>query len=86
MITIATGQREPAKLPEFRISNSETMQNKLVYQIRTGNMDANGLNRLQSQCMNELHQLRSELDELLQELREIANPTGDHKNRERIAA
>lgn len=71
---IATRNQEPARLPEFRIADSESMQNKLTYQIRTGNLNAGALDKLQSQCAEELHRLRSELELLLQELRESARP------------
>ncbi len=73
-------------MPEYRISDSETMQNKLTYQIRTGNLGDSDLNRLQQQCTNELHQLRSELDDLLRELRDIADRLGGLEIRYSIAA
>lgn len=87
MATMTTMQRqEPASMPEYRISDSETMQNKLTYQIRTGNLGSRDLDRLQQQCTNELHQLRSELDDLLRELREIADRLGGREIRYSIAA
>lgn len=87
MATMMTMQRqEPATMPEYRISDSETMQNKLTYQIRTGNLGSRDLDRLQQLCTNELHQLRSELDDLLRELREIADRLGGREIRYSIAA
>lgn len=79
-------RQEPARVPEFRICDSETMQNKLTYQIRTGNVSDRDLNRLQQQCANELHQLRSELDVLLRELSDIADRLGGREIRHSIAA
>ncbi len=73
-------------MPEYRISDSETMQNKLTYQIRTGNLSDRDLDRLQRQCANELHQLRSELDDMLRELRDIADRFGGRGIRYSIAA
>ncbi|MFC5403291.1 hypothetical protein [Cohnella soli] len=86
MLTIP--RHEPVKWPEFRISNSESMQNKLQYRIRTGSMNEAELDHLQSQCTNELHTLRSELDLLLQELRQsLAMDSNTNRiPRKRIAA
>ncbi|MFC5468056.1 hypothetical protein ACFPPD_04940 [Cohnella suwonensis] len=84
MLTIS--KREPVKWPEFRMSDSESMQNKLQYRIRTGNMNDSELNRLQTQCTEELHRLRTELDMLLRELRQNLDPNEDRNHRERIAA
>ncbi|WP_027086963.1 hypothetical protein [Cohnella panacarvi] len=87
MMTMMTMQRqEPATMPEYRLSDSETMQNKLTYQIRTGNLGIGDLDRLQQQCTSELHQLRSELDDLLRELRVISDRLGGRDNRFSIAA
>jgi hypothetical protein len=83
---------EPVKMAEFRISESESMQYKLLYQIRTGNMSASELDKLQFLCTNELHQLRSELDKMLQELRDQnnqmqgKNEENKEKDKESIAA
>ncbi|MFD0674640.1 hypothetical protein [Cohnella sp. GCM10027633] len=82
---IATHYQEPSRMPEYRIGDSESMQNKLLYLIRTGNMNAPALDKLQSQCTDELYRLRSELDLLLQELRDLAKPA-DYADRESIAA
>lgn len=84
MITMQ--RQEATRLPEFRISDSVTMQNKLTYQIRTGNISGHALDRLQQQCTNVLHELRSELDVLLRELREIADEQGSRAIRNSIAA
>ncbi|GMK41436.1 hypothetical protein PCCS19_44920 [Paenibacillus sp. CCS19] len=83
---ITPKQQEPARMPAFRISDSETMQNKMMYQIRMGNLNEDAMNRLQAQCMEELHQLRSELDVILQELRDIADRLNGRTRRESIAA
>ncbi|PWW02753.1 hypothetical protein DFQ01_10829 [Paenibacillus cellulosilyticus] len=83
---ITPKQQEPARMPAFRISDSETMQNKLMYQIRSGNLNEDAMNRLQTQCTEELHQLRSELDVMLQELREIADRLNGRTIQESIAA
>lgn len=69
----------------FRISDSESTVYKLMYQVRTGNVTGGELDRLQTQSTNELHRLRTELDLLLQELREFAR-SGDRKTIESIAA
>lgn len=73
-------------MPAFRISDSETMQNKLMYQIRLGNLNEGAMNRLQAQCTEELHLLRSELDVMLQELRETADRLNGRTKQESIAA
>ncbi|TCM96311.1 hypothetical protein EV294_105178 [Paenibacillus sp. BK033] len=83
---------EPARMPEYRISESESMQYKLLYQIRMGNMSTSELDKLQFLCKNELHQLRTELDTMLQELREMnkqmqgKNEEYTEKDKEGIAA
>jgi len=71
---------------EYRLCDSETMCNKLTYQIKTGNIGGMELNRLQSQCRKELQQLRTELDQLLQELRETAERMNGYKSERSIAA
>ncbi|MBO9596612.1 MAG: hypothetical protein J7559_02145 [Cohnella sp.] len=87
MATMTALQRqEPAAIREYRICDSETMQNKLTYQIRTGNLGNRDLDRLQRQCTEELNELRSELDDLLRELREIADRFGEREIRYSIAA
>ncbi|SEU10858.1 hypothetical protein [Paenibacillus sp. NFR01] len=79
-----TMQKQDSPLPaEFRISASETMQNKLLYQIHTGQFGDRELAHLQKACYKELHQLRSELDVLLDELRLIVS---GGKKREALAA
>lgn len=83
---ITPKQKEPTRMPAFRISDSETMQNKLMYQIRVGNMNEDAMNRLQAQCTEELQLLRSELDIMLQELREIADRLNGRTIQESIAA
>ncbi|WP_435171878.1 hypothetical protein [Paenibacillus glycanilyticus] len=84
---------EPARMPEYRISESESMQYKLLYQIRMGNMSTSELDKLQFLCKSELHQLRSELDAMLQELRDMnkqmqqgKNENHKEKDKESIAA
>ncbi|NIK71662.1 hypothetical protein [Paenibacillus sp. BK720] len=83
---------EPARMPEYRISESESMQYKLLYQIRMGNMSTSELDKLQFLCKSELHQLRTELDTMLQELREMnkqmqgKNEEYTEKDKEGIAA
>lgn len=83
---------ETVKMPEYRISESESMQYKLLYQIRMGHMSTNELDKLQFLCKQELHQLRSELDTMLQELRDMnkqmqgLNETHEQKDKESIAA
>jgi hypothetical protein len=92
MTMIKLQKTEPVKMAEFRISESESMQYKLLYQIRTGNMSASELDKLQFLCTNELHQLRSELDKMLQELRDLNNQMqgknndNKEKDKESIAA
>ncbi|MBD3919069.1 hypothetical protein H8B09_09910 [Paenibacillus sp. PR3] len=83
---ITPKQQEPTRMPAFRISDSETMQNKLMYQIRMGNVNEGAMNRIQEQCKEELQQLRSELDVMLQELREIADRLNGRTIQESIAA
>ncbi|WP_336773300.1 hypothetical protein [Paenibacillus sp. MMO-58] len=89
---IKAQKTEPARMPEYRISESESMQYKLLYQIRMGNMSASELDKLQFLCKSELHQLRSELDTMLQELRDMnkqmQGKKEDHteKDKESIAA
>ncbi|MNG00858.1 hypothetical protein D3C84_838110 [compost metagenome] len=73
-------------MTEYRISDSETMCNKLTYQIMTGNISGMELDRLQLQCKKELHQLRTELDQLLAELRETAERMNGYKSERSIAA
>ncbi|MCQ6561112.1 hypothetical protein [Paenibacillus mendelii] len=60
-----------------RISDCDTMTDKLIYQIRTGQITGSSLNTLGARCRTELHELRQELDELLRELREIAGNNSD---------
>ncbi|SFD81549.1 hypothetical protein SAMN05216378_1551 [Paenibacillus catalpae] len=92
MSTIKLQKTEPVRMPEYRISESESMQYKLLYQIRMGNMSTSELDKLQFLCKSELHQLRSELDTKLQELRDLNNQmqgnTDDNKekDKESIAA
>ncbi|MWC28061.1 hypothetical protein [Paenibacillus sp. MMS18-CY102] len=62
----------PAIVYASRISDSETMTNKLIYQIRSNQLSNTDLDKLQSRCTNELADLRQELDEMLRELRQIA--------------
>lgn len=87
-----TQKTEPARMPEYRISESESMQYKLLYQIRMGNMSTSELDKLQFLCKNELQQLRGELDTMLQELRDMnkqmQGKNDDHteKEKESIAA
>ncbi|MCM3628518.1 hypothetical protein M3194_14220 [Paenibacillus glycanilyticus] len=73
-------KNEPARMPEYRISESESMQYKLLYQIRMGNMSTSELDKLQFLCKNDLHQLRSELDTMLQELRDMNNQMQGNTN------
>ncbi|WP_127532871.1 hypothetical protein [Paenibacillus kobensis] len=68
-------------MTEYRISDSETMCNKLTYQIRTGSIQGMELDRLQLQCKKELQELRTELDQLLAELREAAERMNGYKNK-----
>ncbi len=76
---------EPAIAPRFRICDSESTQYKLLYRIRTGHIADGELDRVQAQCASELRELRSELDRLLQELRESVR-SDDRQKRESIAA
>lgn len=85
MTPIASAKPEPAKIQGFRISDSESTVYKLMYQVRTGNVTGQELDRLRTQSANELHQLRAELDLLLQELRDFAR-SEDRKKLESIAA
>ena len=85
MTPIVSVKPEPARIQGFRISDSESTVYKLMYQVRTGNLNGAALDRLQTQSTNELHQLRSELDLLLQELREFAR-SEDRQTGESIAA
>ncbi|RTE03973.1 hypothetical protein [Paenibacillus whitsoniae] len=74
------------RMTEFRICDSESVQYKLLHQIRTGAMSSRDLDKLQAQCMKELHQLRSELDSLLEELREMVRQSGRYPKKERSVA
>lgn len=85
MTPIVSAKPESASIPGFRISDSESTVYKLMYQVRTGNLIGTELDRLQTQSTNELHRLRSELDLLLQELRELAG-SANLKTIESIAA
>ncbi|NBD24158.1 hypothetical protein [Paenibacillus glycinis] len=58
-----------------RICDSETMTNKLIYQIRQNQLSPNELDKLQARCNRELNELREELNDLLNELRAIADRT-----------
>jgi len=69
-----------------RISDSESMSSKLIYQIRTGQLNPTELDRLQVRCSAELQQLRSELDVLLTELRIIAEGRADRSVSRQLAA
>jgi hypothetical protein len=69
-----------------RICDSETMANKLIYQIRKEQLAPSDLQKLQNRCNRELQELRQELDELLQELRVIADRGQTSVNSARIAA
>ncbi|WP_219835081.1 hypothetical protein [Paenibacillus sp. R14(2021)] len=62
----------PAIVYANRICDSETMTNKLIYQVRQDQLSPAELNKLQARCNRELNELRQELDELLHELRDIA--------------
>ncbi|EFM12341.1 hypothetical protein PaecuDRAFT_1021 [Paenibacillus curdlanolyticus YK9] len=55
-----------------RISDSETMANKLIYQVRSNHLSNTDLDNLQARCKSELTELRQELDEILNELRQLA--------------
>ncbi|MBM7567178.1 hypothetical protein [Paenibacillus sacheonensis] len=55
-----------------RISDSDTMTNKLIYQVRQNQLSPAEMDRLQNRSARELHALRRELNELLNELRAIA--------------
>ncbi|MGG1517085.1 hypothetical protein ABE504_16870 [Paenibacillus oryzisoli] len=79
-------KQEVERMTEFRICDSESVQYKLLHQIRTGAMSTRDLDKLQAQCTKELHQLRSELDLLLEELREIVRQSGRYPKRERSVA
>ncbi|BBH22922.1 hypothetical protein Back11_42670 [Paenibacillus baekrokdamisoli] len=78
----------PSLVMEYtdRISDSETMTNKLIYQIRKDQLNSIELQKLQNRCNNELHTLRQELDDLLQELRVIAENGRAPLRNPRIAA
>ncbi|WP_336785650.1 hypothetical protein [Paenibacillus sp. MMO-177] len=84
-----TQKTEPARMPEYRISESESMQYKLLYQIRMGNMSTSELDKLQFLCINELQQLRGELDTMLQELRDMnkqmQGKNDDHTEKEKVS-
>lgn len=69
-----------------RICDSETMANKLIYQIRKEQLTPIDLQKLQNRCNRELQELRQELDELLQELRVIADTGQTSVSSARIAA
>lgn len=69
-----------------RICDTESMTNKLIYQIRKEQLSAIELQKLQNRCNNELRELRHELDELLQELRIIADRYQSSARSPRIAA
>ncbi|QHT59043.1 hypothetical protein GXP70_03075 [Paenibacillus lycopersici] len=62
----------PAIVYASRLCDSDTMTNKLIYQIRQNQLSPAQLNDLQSRCSRELNELRQELDTLLNELRAIA--------------
>lgn len=55
-----------------RLCDSETMTNKLIYQIKQDRLSSKELDKLQARCSAELSELRQELNELLKELRAIA--------------
>lgn len=70
-----------------RISDCESMTDKLIYQIRTGQLTDTSLNALGARCTSELRELRQELDELLHELRLMAGErNNDNKISRNIAA
>lgn len=70
-----------------RISDCESMTDKLIYQIRTGQLTDTSLNALGARCTSELRELRQELDELLHELRQMAGERiNDNKISRNIAA
>ncbi|SFT21448.1 hypothetical protein [Paenibacillus sp. BC26] len=56
-----------------RLSESDTMTNKLIYQVKQNQLSDRELNKLQARCSKELSDLRNELNVLLQELRIIAD-------------
>ncbi|MBP3965388.1 hypothetical protein [Paenibacillus lignilyticus] len=60
-----------------RLSESDTMTNKLIYQVKQNQLSERELNKLQARCSKELSDLRNELNVLLQELRVIADRNAD---------
>lgn len=69
-----------------RICDSETMTNKLIYQIRKEQLAPTDLQKLQNRCSNELQELRKELDELLLELGAFAGRGQTTVSNSRVAA
>ncbi|AZN39281.1 hypothetical protein [Paenibacillus albus] len=63
----------PAIVYANRLCDSETMTNKLIYQIKQDRLSTKELDKLQARCTAELSELRQELNELLKELRAIAD-------------
>lgn len=66
-----------------RICDSDTMTNKLIYQIRQGCLTPAELNKLQARCNGELQELRQECNDILNELRAIADRLS---SRQQVAA
>ncbi|QHW31762.1 hypothetical protein GZH47_13545 [Paenibacillus rhizovicinus] len=64
---------QPAIVYTSRICDSDTMTNKLIYQIRQNQLSPTELNKLQARCNRELNELRQELNDLLNDLRAIAD-------------
>ncbi|SDX33222.1 hypothetical protein [Paenibacillus sp. CF384] len=56
-----------------RLSESDTVTNKLIYQVKQHQLSDRELNKLQARCSKELSDLRNELNVLLHELRVIAD-------------
>ncbi|SEO34709.1 hypothetical protein [Paenibacillus sp. OV219] len=63
----------PAIVYANRLCDSETMTNKLIFQIKQDRLSTSELDKLQARCSAELNELRQELNELLKELRAIAD-------------
>ncbi|REE86489.1 hypothetical protein A8990_11098 [Paenibacillus taihuensis] len=62
----------PAIVYANRLCDSDTTTNKLIYQIKQDRLSSKELDKLQARCSAELSELRNELNELLKELRAIA--------------
>ncbi|MEK3881825.1 hypothetical protein [Paenibacillus sp. PL2-23] len=70
-----------------RFCDNETIANKLIFQVRTGQLTPDDMDGLQDRCRTELHELRQELNTLLGELRAWLAPKQlPHENVEQASA